>query len=418
MRKKVSIMVVVFWGILGVMGFVIPDIAKAQAKPVKIGFVSIFSGRLAMLGQAAVNGMTIVAEDINKRGGLLGRPIEIIHRDSKGKVEEGVKIARDFIERDKVDFLVDGSTTREAFAIKEVTRDLKFLTFVTASETTEFTADPKQFNEYSFRIARQSVHDMVVCALFASEVAKKDKLTKWYAIIPDYAFGRDQYDVFFTHLKKYYPEVEVLGAVYPKLFEPDYAPHITTILGARPQALFSVVWGGDAVALFKQGKVYGLFDKVRFFQNEMSHFINTGELKEVPEGFPSSLRHSRNFPDTKENHDFWDRYVKKFEMGPVHWSYESSTALLFLEAAVKKAGTLEHGAVAKALKGLSVKCPWGHPPEKTVTIRAHDQTVINYGQAGCYSMSKPPYFRDIKPISWDFLLKEEKAYLEQKGWVK
>lgn len=418
MKKKVFAGLSIFMGILGIVGFVVPDLSCAQAKPVKVGFVSIFSGRLAMLGQAAVNGMTIVAEDINKRGGLLGRPIEIIHRDSKGKVEDGVKIARDFIERDKVDFFLDGSTTREAFAIKEVTRDLKFLTFVTASETTEFTADPKQFNEYSFRTARQSIHDMVVCALFAADVAKREKLTKWYAIIPDYAFGRDQFDVFFSHLKKYYPEVEVLGVVYPKLFEPDYTPYITTVLGAKPQAVFSVVWGGDGVAVFKQGRVYGLFDKVRFFQNEMSHFINTGELKEVPDGFPSSLRHSRNFPDTPINHDFWDSYVKRFGMGPVHWSYEASTALLFLEAAVKKTGSLDHKAVAQALKGLSVKSPWGQPPDNLITLRAHDQTVINYAEAGCFSMSKPPYFRDIKPISWDLLLKEEKAYLQQKGWLK
>ena len=391
---------------------------KAGANPVRIGFVSILSGRLAMLGQAAVNAMAITAEDINKRGGLLGRPIEIIHRDSKGQPEEAVKLARDFIERDKVDFLIDGSTTREAFAIKEVTRDLKFLTFVSASETTEFTADPAKFGEWSFRTSRQSIHDMVAFAMAAAEVAKKDKLTQWYAIIPDYAFGRDQYDVFFSHLKQYYPEVNVLGAVYPKLFEPDYTPHITTVLAAKPQAVFSVVWGGDAVALYKQAKVYGLFDQMRFFQNEMSHFVNTGEMKEVPEGYLTTVRHSRNFPDTPENQDFWDRYVKQYGIGPVHWSYEASAALLFLEGAVKKAGSLEHAKVKEALKGIAVKSPWGQPPEGTITLRANDQTCINYAQAVGYSTSKPPYFKDITPVAWSKLLEAEAAYLKQKGWTK
>ncbi len=415
MKRRVIMLGAILLMVMVTMG---TDCVQAQTKPIKIGVVSIFSGRFAMLGQQDVNGMSLVAEDINARGGLLGRPIEIVHQDSKGKVEDAVKIARDFIERDKVDFLFDASTTREAFAIKEVTRDLKFLTFVTAAETTEFTADPKQFCEYSFRTSRQSIHDMVVCALFDSEIAKKDKLTKWYAIIPDYAFGRDQMDVFFTHLKKYYPDVQVLGAVYPKLFEPDYSPHITTILGARPQALFSVVWGGDGVALFKQGKVYGLFDQVRFFQNEMTHFVNTGELKEVPEGFPSSIRHTLNCPDTKENREFFERYVKKFGTGPVHWAYEASAGLLFLEGAVKKAGRLDHTAVAQALRGLTVKSFWGHPPNNTITMRASDQTCINYTLAGGYSTSKPPYFRDIKLIDWDYVLKEEKSYLQQKGWLK
>ena len=415
MRKKIlmSVALIVF-----LAGFIGVNIVKAETKPVRIGFVSILSGRLAMLGQAAVNGMLITAEEINKRGGLLGRPIEITHRDSKGKPEEAVKIARNFIERDKVDFLIDGSTTREAFAIKEVTRDLEFLTFTTASETTSFTADPAKFGEWSFRTSRQSIHDMAACAIMAARIAKRDKLTKWYAIIPDYAFGHDQYDVFFTHLKQYYPEVKVLGAVYPKLFEPDFTPHITTVLAAKPQAVFSVVWGGDAVALYKQGQVYGLFEKVRFFQNEMSHFVNTGELRPVPDGFPTTIRHARNAPDTPANHQFWDEYVKRYKMGPVHWSYEASAALLFLEAAVKKVGTLEHRALAEALRGITVKSPWGHPPDCTITMRAKDQTCIHYAQAIGYSTSKPPYCRDVELISWDDLLKAEAAYMKQKGWIK
>ena len=51
------------------LGFIGADVVKAADKPVKIGFVSIFSGRVAFLGKSFIEGMTITAEAINKRGG-------------------------------------------------------------------------------------------------------------------------------------------------------------------------------------------------------------------------------------------------------------------------------------------------------------------------------------------------------------
>jgi len=400
------------------VGFIGSGVVKAADKPVKIGFVSIFSGRVAFLGKSFIEGMTITAEAINKRGGLLGRPIEIIHRDSKGKPEEAVKIARDFIERDKVDFFFDGCTSREAFAVKEVTRDLKFLTFTTGSETTAFTADPKIFSKYNFRVSRMGLHDAVSTAIMYAKVAKRDKLKKWYSFIPDYAFGRDYEAVMFHHLKQYYPEVKVLGSLYPRLFQPDYTPYITTILAAKPDALFSVVWGGDLTAFIKQATVYGLFHQMRFFSFDLSDVINSGELRPIPVGRASMIRHARNVPDTALNHDYYDRYVKRWGVGPTNYSYEGSSALLFLEAAVKKAGTLDHEDVAKALRGITIKSPCGQPPEGTLTMRAKDQTAIHYVQAFGYTTSKPPYFKDIQYIDWDEILKAEAPYLKMKGWLK
>jgi branched-chain amino acid transport system substrate-binding protein len=415
MKRKLLLSLSLVAILVGSMG---AGLVSAAEKPVKIGLTGIFSGRLAMLTQSQLNAMKITAEEINERGGLLGRPIEIIHRDSKGKPEEAVKIARDFIERDKVDFLFDGGTTREAFAVKEVSRDLKFLTLITAAETTAITADPAQFGEWSFRVAVQGLHGNVGFARAVANVAKEKNLKRFYAVIPDYAFGRDQESVFFHFLKQYYPEVEKVGTVYPKLFQPDFSPEITTVLAAKPDAVFNVVWGGDFVAFYKQAEVYGLFSQAQLFTIELTHIVNTAELRPVPEGLPSMVRHARNVPDTPENHAYWDKYVERYGIGPVHWGYQASTALLFLEAAAQKAGTLEHAAIAKALRGLTIKAPSAQPPAGTVTMRAKDQTAIYYVQAFGYTTAKAPYFKDITYIDWDDILEAEKSYLESQGWTK
>ncbi len=187
-----------------VMGINGTSIVRAE-DPIKMGFVSIFSGRVAMLGEEGSKGSILAAEEINAKGGVLGRKIEVITRDSGGKIEEAVRIARDFVVRDNVDFLIDGSSSRESFAVKEVSRDLKKLTMITASETTSNTADPKIFTPYSFRTARVAIHDSIVGGFFAGQMAKKLNLKKWYSVSPDYAYGHDNTDLFFEYTKKHDP---------------------------------------------------------------------------------------------------------------------------------------------------------------------------------------------------------------------
>ncbi len=239
---------------------------KAWAQPpIKIGFVSIFSGRVAMLGETGLKGAQLAADEYNAKGGVLGRKIEIIHRDSAGKIEEAVRVARDFAVKDKVDFLMDHSSSREAFAVREVSRDLKLLTMVTASETTDLTADPKIFTPYSFRAARFAIHDGVVSGYYAAKIAKAQGLTRWYTLSPDYAYGHDNTERFLDYLQKGNPEVKIVGKLWPKLFEPDYTPHITKLLADKPHAFYSCLWGGDLVAFIEQAMMYGLFEQSKFF---------------------------------------------------------------------------------------------------------------------------------------------------------
>ena len=139
------------------------------AEPIKIGFVSIMSGRVAMLGEEGSKGAQLAIDEINAKGGVIGRKFKLLTRDSTGKIEEAVRIARDYVVRDKVDFIMDGSSSRESFAVKEVSRDLKKLTMITASETTANTADPKIRTPYSFRTARVAIHDCISRGVFRGQ---------------------------------------------------------------------------------------------------------------------------------------------------------------------------------------------------------------------------------------------------------
>lgn len=385
-------------------------------QPIKVGFVSIFSGRMAMLGETGYNGFILAADDINAKGGLLGRKIEVIRRDSKGVIEEAVRIARDFITKDKVDVFFDQSSSREAFAIREVTKDQKMLTFVTASETAELTGNPKGWSKYSFRTGDHDVHNSVVAGLYAAKIAKANKWTKWGSISPDYAYGRDFTDAFFTILQMEFPEVKVVGQMWPKLAEPDYTSHITAALNAKPEAMFSAFWGGDCASFLEQAQMFGFFDRIKYFGNGIADYTVLKALKKVPAGLYTGSRYMRNVPDTKENHEFCDRYEKRFGSLPTHWSQECYTGVLFMEAAAKKARTLETEAMVRALEGLTIKAPWGNPPKGEVTMRASDHTPIDYAEAWGVTVSDPPYVKDIQYIDWDTILKLEEVVYKKRGW--
>ena len=115
-------------GVATALGDLLPGPRAYSAEPLTIGFVSIFSGRVAALGETGFRGLELALDEINDKGGLLGRPVRALKQDSAGKIEDAVRIARDFITRDRVDLIMDHSSSREAFAVREVSRDLKKVT--------------------------------------------------------------------------------------------------------------------------------------------------------------------------------------------------------------------------------------------------------------------------------------------------
>ena len=87
------------------LGF--PMISRAQDKPIKIGMGTILSGRVAQLGTSSRNAVMMEVEKFNAAGGLGGRKIEMVIRDSKGKAEESARIARELVTSDGCEVLFD-----------------------------------------------------------------------------------------------------------------------------------------------------------------------------------------------------------------------------------------------------------------------------------------------------------------------
>src|SRR5437868_12374799 len=161
-----------------------PFIIKARGEtPVRIGLVDPLTGVYAAIAQNEVVGAKYALEEINKKGGILGRPIELLVEDSANDVGTGVQKARKLIERDQVAFLIGDVNSGIAQAISQVSNEKGILHIVSGGHTDTITGSDCKWNVY--RVCNTtSMEANAVAELLFTKYGKK-----WHFITPDYAFG-------------------------------------------------------------------------------------------------------------------------------------------------------------------------------------------------------------------------------------
>jgi len=393
-----------------------PALSFAQNRPIRIGMPTILSGRVAQLGLSSHYGASSEVEKFNAAGGLGGRPIELVVRDSKGQPQEAARVARELVNSDDCEILLDAEASSGAFAVHEVVRDLGVLCLHSNSETASLTADPAMRIPNAFRTARQSIHDAIVGGNYAAHVAKTLGLRRWMSCSPDYVFGRDTTADFFVYLQHFNPNVEIIGnGVWPKLFQPDYTESITRLLQARPQAIYSALWGGDLTSFVEQSSIYALFNNRTFFAYAGADYTALSAIKNFPPDMHSGNRYLRSVPNAPGNHAWADAYFAKHREMPTTWAWENATAIMFLTAAMRQTNSTDGTKLAEAMRGMTIDCPFG--ADGTITMRAEDQTIINYANAWGKITNREPYMPEPQLASWHQIQELELAWKKDKGWA-
>jgi branched-chain amino acid transport system substrate-binding protein len=373
----------------------LPLAATAQ-KPVKVGFPMIMSGPGALFGEPASKGAQMFVDEINGKGGVLGRKLELIVRDTKGSADEAVRVARELILKENVDFLVGTLTSAEGPAVSVVAKENKVVFIAPIPKTDQLTAKDK-LHPYVFRVAATTTME----GRSAAEIVAKWPVTKIATISPDYAYGQDVTKAFVDHLKKIKPAVQVVDQQWPKLGEADYTPFINAQMAKKPEAVFSSLWGGHFVTFAKQGKPLGYFDAVKY------NFIGVGEAgspestksmgKDYPVGIWGNSYDAFYWDTATPAHRDYTRRLSAYlkDEHPSSWAVQGYIGLQFLTEAIKKAGSIDSDKVSKALLGLSVDTPVGK-----LTIREKDHQA-NRGQLYGKTVMDPKYpFAIMKPVEY------------------
>jgi len=399
---------------VGVTGF--PAILKAANKPIKIGMPSIFSGRVAILGESAEAGAMMPIRAINDAGGVDGRMIELVTRDSKGKPDEAARMTRDLVNNEGCEIVLNAEASGATFAVNETVRDIKRFCIHSVSETSSLTADPKNRVPWVFRCARQGIHDAVGGGLYASRVAKEKGLKRWATCSPDYAYGRANTEEFMEYVKVFAPDTEIIEQTWPKLFQPDYTENITALLNSQPDAVYSALWGGDLVAFIDQASLYGLFDQFTAFSVNLGDYPVLEAVKNLPSGIHSGSRYNQTVPDTEANHEWYEAFMAASSVLPTNWSWQNDSAMRFIIEALKETGgDTDPEKLAAATAGRKIDSPFG--AGGSMTMRAEDHTLVNYMVGYGVTVPQPPYIKEFQESDWDQIYKYEAEWKKKNGYT-
>jgi branched-chain amino acid transport system substrate-binding protein len=385
----------VFWMVVGLITlvFLVPQPAGAQKKPILVGFPMFLTGGGALFGQPAKVGAEMYVKEINEKGGVLGRPIELLIRDCKGTPDEATRVARELIAKENVQFLVGGLTAAQGLALSEVAKTEKIVYIAPISKSTAMT-EPGKLHPYVFRAAANTNTEGRSAAVFMA----KNPWTKVYTLGPDYEYGQMVTKAFVEWIKQNKPAVQIVGQGWPKLGEADFTPFITAMMAAKPDAAFLSLWGGDFVNFAKQAKPYGFFEKVKVVSAGEGGSPETAiSLKDdLPLGITTNAYDLFYYPDTPEHKAYVQRlkaYTKQ-EYAP-SWAITGYIAMQFLVEGITKANSTDTNAVIKALEGLTMDTPIGKQ-----TMRAKDHQA-NRGQFWGTTAKVPEYpFPILRPVEY------------------
>jgi branched-chain amino acid transport system substrate-binding protein len=367
-------------GSVGAAAAAIPLIGAAQAQtsapkgkipetPYKIGHMTFFTGPAAVLGEPMYKGQLLAAEEINAAGGLLGkRKIEVLKADEAAGVDGNVKELRRLKLQEKIDFFCGITSSGNTPALGPVAEELKVLT-IFVDGCTDFLFDKAVPNpHYIFRITNIQSADGATCAIAAAQTWPNTKRVAH--IHPDYSYGRNAFDHFNIVMKKLLPKAEVVSENWPKLGTTDFSSHITKAIAAKPDLLYSSVWGGDYVALYKQALQYGLFEKMRVATTLALGVAPHAIGKDHPEGVITGVHSNYYFTypggnSWPNNRTFVDAYHKRWKEYPNFQAEGAYTATFMLKSAIEKANRLVGGwpddeAIISLLEGMGYSGPGGY----------------------------------------------------------
>ena len=336
---------------------------------IKIAVVATFSGPAAAVGEGFWLDAAWAAHDINKRGGLMvdgkKKLVQLFKADTMSRPDQTKKICEQMVLQEGVKFLwgADGS---HLVKIMNQTADKYKVISVNMISLAEELQDAQNFTRYAFMSWWQTSQ---VGRSFAYFYGQRKKEKKFYILGQDYLFGHDMGENFKKALKEYYPEAEIVGEDYHKLFATDYAPYITKIKASGAEVIYTGDWDPDATNLVKQARAMGL--NIPFAQIYLTNYATMASLGvEATKGIQLATPYGPTTPffKTKEQikyYQIWQDAYKKFKPPYNAEVYSQGWDALAMEfywllSVIERAGSTDPEKIIQTWEGDSYEYVNGH----------------------------------------------------------
>jgi branched-chain amino acid transport system substrate-binding protein len=328
--------------------------SASAADPIKIGVSGPFTGGSAPMGTSMRDGVRLAAAEINAKGGVLGRKIELVERDDEAKNERGVQIAQELINKDKVAATVGFINTGVAQAAQRFYQQAKIPVMNNVATgsiiTQQFATQPENY------IFRNSASDQIQSAMIVQEAIDRRKFKK-VAILADSTnygqLGR-------ADLEKVLTSKGIKPVVVEKynLQDVDMTAQLLKAKQAGAEAVLTYGIGPELAQIANGMEKLGWkVPLIGSWTLAMANFIDNAGKNGEGTRMPQTFIQDANTPKRKA---FIDAYIKAYNppggrMPSAVSAAQGYDSIYLLAAAMKQAGGTEGPKVLAALENLNEK---------------------------------------------------------------
>jgi branched-chain amino acid transport system substrate-binding protein len=346
--KKVANLFV-FLVLFAVAGFCIPTFQPSAlaSELVKIGLNYPETGPYSKQGLDQRRAADLAAEEINSAGGILGKKIQLVYRDTKSNAKTAKENAIDLFDKEGVPMILGGSSSAVAIATGKVAKEKKKLFFGTLTYSTETTGE--EGHKYIFR----ECYDSRMAAKVLSDYLKKNfGGKKYFYVTADYTWGWTTEDAFRQYTDTL--DKDKHKGILTKLGTSDFKNVLALAQESGAEVLVLVLFGKDMEIGVKQAYEMGLKKKMQLVVPNLTEDMAEGAGPEAMEGVIGATPWFWRLPlegKHPQGTAFVNKFDEKYKRYPSTSGASAYVILYQYKGAVERAKTFDTLPVIKALEG-------------------------------------------------------------------
>ena len=308
--------------LMGTVALVALGAAPAWAQqPVKIGFVSTFSGPTAVIGNDMRNSFELALDHLGRK--MAGKPVEVIYEDDQQKPEVGVQKSQKLVESDKVDFVIGYIWSNVLLASLKPVVDSQ--TFLISANAGPSQIAGEQCSPFFFSTSWQNDQTPQAMGTYMTQKGVKTA----FLIGPNYAAGKDMLTGVRTTFKG-----QVIGEELTKWPDQlDFSTELSKVRAARPEAVFVFYPGAAGVQFLTQYAQSGLKGQIPLYTAFTIDAITLPLQKDLALGVPGAQEWVNDLPNDA-NKKFVADFRAKHKNYPSFYGAQSHDAANFVNSAV------------------------------------------------------------------------------------
>ena len=308
--------------LMGTAALVALGVAPAGAQqPVKIGFISTFSGPTAVIGNDMRNSFELALDHLGRKMG--GKPVEVIYEDDQQKPEVGVQKSQKLVESDKVDFVIGYIWSNVLLASLKPVVDSQ--TFLISANAGPSQIAGEQCAPYFFSTSWQNDQTPQAMGTYMTQKGVKTA----FLIGPNYAAGKDMLTGVRTTFKG-----QIIGEELTKWPDQlDFSTELSKVRAAKPEAVFVFYPGAAGVQFLTQYAQSGLKGQIPLYTAFTVDAITLPLQKDLALGVPGAQEWVNDLPNDA-NKKFVADFRSKHKNYPSFYGAQSYDAANFVNSAV------------------------------------------------------------------------------------